>query len=115
MQKAAQLTLIAFVAATSGVAPANAVPGWLIDNPSGTLKPNNIIYLMQLPPDKVSTYAAFGSYMYGSVIRPPLSTIRLNSARGAPPTVGASRTRGFGPTASCAFRAGRAQAACGRL
>jgi hypothetical protein len=115
MQKAAQLTLIAFVTATSGVAPANAVPGWLIDNPSGTLKPNNIIYLMQLPPDKVSTYAAFGSYMYGSVIRPPLSTIRLNGARVTLPAAGASGTYRLGSATSCRLRAGPAYPDCGRL
>jgi hypothetical protein len=62
------------------IMPARAAPGWLFENPSGTLTPNNIIRLMQLPPDDYSQFAPYGSYMYESVILPPRTQVTLSQA-----------------------------------
>jgi hypothetical protein len=71
-------------------APAYGAPGWLFENPSGTLTPNNIIWLMQLPPDQFSRYAPYASYMYESVILPPRTVVTVN---GVPVRVTSSARR----------------------
>jgi hypothetical protein len=121
MKLFSQLTIVARVAAivvpaaiAMSIAPAHAVPGWLIDYTSGTSS-NDVIHLMQLPPDEISRYAPFGSYMYGSVIRAPVSKITVNGSRLTLPPPGSSRTYGFAGTGSCGFLARLVRPGCGQF
>jgi hypothetical protein len=121
MKQFRQLTIVARVATvvvTAAMAmriePAHAVPGWLIDYTSGT-SPNDIIHLLQLPPDEIARSAPYAPYMYGSVIRAPVSKITVNGSRVTLPLSGSSRTYGFAGTRSCGFFAHLVHPECGQF
>jgi hypothetical protein len=85
MRGGLNLTLLAVTALGASVIAAALNPSRAYsasyDHPSGTVIANNIILLMQLPPDDYSQLrSSFGSYMYQGLLPRPYNRATLNGA-----------------------------------